>query len=227
MSKELPYFRFYSSEWLEGNITLENERTQGLFIQICAWYWKKDCEIDLQFLNKRLINGKAMLKQCLNRLLESNIVKVDENEMVTIEFLDDQYLLLEGKRNKLVEAGRIGGKASFKHRLSYKDKDKDKDKEKDKNNDKKKSKFDLIFEEFIKMRIKIRKPLTEKAKELILNKLCKLTDSESDKILILEQSIENSWQGVFELKNKKVIDGAERYKAELKAEIERKKNENS
>ena len=82
MSKELPYFRFYSSEWLEGNITLENEQTQGLFIQICAWYWKKDCEIDLQFLNKRLINGKAMLKRCLNNLLESNIIKVDENEMV-------------------------------------------------------------------------------------------------------------------------------------------------
>jgi len=27
MSKELPYFKFYPSEWLEGNITLENEKT--------------------------------------------------------------------------------------------------------------------------------------------------------------------------------------------------------
>lgn len=132
MAKELPYFRFYSSEWLEGNITLENEQTQGLFIQICAWYWKKDCKIDLQFLNKRVINGKAMLKQCLNNLLKSNIIKVHENEMITIDFLDNQYLLLEEKRNKLVEAGRIGGKASLKHRLSYKDKDNNKNKDKDK-----------------------------------------------------------------------------------------------
>ena len=84
----------------------------------------------------------------------------------------------------------------------------------------------MIFEEFIKMRNKIKKPLTEKAKELILKKLNKLTDNENDKILILEQSIENSWQGVFPLKESQ-IDGAARYKAELKAEIERKKHENS
>jgi len=131
MSKELPYFRFYPSEWLEGNITLENERTQAIFVKICAWYWKKDCRIDLDFINKRLINGKASLKQCLQRLIDSNILKVDDTENVSILFLDEQYNLLTEKRSKLAEAGRKGGKASIKHRLSYKDKDKDKDKEKE------------------------------------------------------------------------------------------------
>lgn len=63
------------------------------------------------------------------------------------------------------------------------------------------SKFDLTFSEFEKMRNKIKKPLTEKAKELILNKLEKMSSNEENKIKILEQSIENSWQGVFPLKN--------------------------
>ena len=132
MSKELPYFRFYPSEWLEGDITLENERTQGFFITLSAWYWKKDCLIDLCFINKRLVCGKAMLKQCLNNLIESEIVKVDDNGNVTITFLDNQYDLLSEKRQKRVDAGRIGGKAMLKHRSSYKDKDKDKENNKDK-----------------------------------------------------------------------------------------------
>ena len=54
-----------------------------------------------------------------------------------LDFLDDQYLFLEGKRNKLVEAGRIGGKATLKRRLSYKDKDNNKDNNKNKDKYKK------------------------------------------------------------------------------------------
>ena len=136
MAKELPYFRFYPSEWLEGNITLENEKTQGFFIQLCAWYWKKDCIIDLKFINKRLIDGKAMLKQCLNTLIDTNIIKVNDNQTVTITFLDEQFDILSEKRKKLVDAGRMGGKASLKHPLSYKDKYKEKDNNKDKYKDK-------------------------------------------------------------------------------------------
>lgn len=123
MAKELPYFRFYPSEWLEGNITLENEKTQGFFVKLLCWYWKKDCEIDLKFINKRLVNGKATLKQCLNNLIDSKIIKVDENQRVIITFLDEQLDVLTEKRNKLVEAGRLGGKASVKQRSSYNNKD--------------------------------------------------------------------------------------------------------
>ena len=67
-------------------------------------------------------------------------------------------------------------------------------------NVKNKNEFDLIFDEFSKMRVKIRKPLTDKARELILGKLDKLANDEKTKIKILEQSIMNSWQGVFPLK---------------------------
>lgn len=54
--------------------------------------------------------------------------------------------------------------------------------------------------EFIKMRKLKKNPPTDNALELIFKKLDKLSDSISGKIEILEQSIVNGYQGVFELK---------------------------
>ena len=56
-----------------------------------------------------------------------------------------------------------------------------------------------IFD-FIEMRNKIKKPMTDKAISLLLKKLSELATTDEEKILILEQSIANSWQGVFPLK---------------------------
>ena len=52
---------------------------------------------------------------------------------------------------------------------------------------------------FIDMRKKIKKPLTNYAFKLILNKLNKLAIENKTKILILNQSIRNSWQDVYEI----------------------------
>jgi hypothetical protein len=54
--------------------------------------------------------------------------------------------------------------------------------------------------DFIEMRKQIKSPLTEKALTLTLNKLDKLGESDQEKIDILNQSIINSWKGVFALK---------------------------
>lgn len=54
--------------------------------------------------------------------------------------------------------------------------------------------------DFIKMRKGIKKPVTERALKGILNKLDKLATTDDIKIKILENSIENCWQGVFPLK---------------------------
>ena len=53
---------------------------------------------------------------------------------------------------------------------------------------------------FIEMRKVIKKPLTDNALSLILTKLDKLANNDDEKNLILEQSIMNSWQGIFPLK---------------------------
>ena len=53
------------------------------------------------------------------------------------------------------------------------------------------------------MRKTIKKPVTDRSLKLTLNKLDQYGKNDLEKIEILENSIMNCWQGVFELKNKK------------------------
>ena len=59
------------------------------------------------------------------------------------------------------------------------------------------------IKDFIKMRKTIKKPVTDRSLKLTLNKLDQYGRNDLEKIEILENSIMNCWQGVFELKNKK------------------------
>ena len=61
----------------------------------------------------------------------------------------------------------------------------------------------MALKDFRDMRTKIKKPITPRAEQMIINELMKL--SGGDPIIaekILDQSIMNSWQGVFPLKEK-------------------------
>lgn len=63
-------------------------------------------------------------------------------------------------------------------------------------------KFEASWLGFLEMRVKIRRPTTDNAENLILDKLEKLAHNDTEKqINILNQSIMNSWQGVFPLKD--------------------------
>ena len=65
--------------------------------------------------------------------------------------------------------------------------------------------FKKTWKDFIEMRIRIRKPMTVRAGELTIMDLNKLSRDENTQVNILNQSIKNSWQGVFPLKNKNFI----------------------
>ena len=54
---------------------------------------------------------------------------------------------------------------------------------------------------FVQMRSFIKKPMTEYALKLMLNKLDELGNNDTTKIAILNQSIKYNWQGIFPLKN--------------------------
>lgn len=95
------------------------------------------------------------------------------------------------------------------------ERDKEKDKDKKVSKKAKSESFDSIINsytqdqglknailEFIKMRQRIRKPMTNYALSLMLKKLDKLGSTTKLKIDVLNQSIENSWQSIYELKNK-------------------------
>jgi hypothetical protein len=145
MAKELPYFRFTASEWLNDDISLESYELKGLFVDICAFYWFKDCSIDLALINKRFSNAKILLEE----LIKLNIIKKNQDDSITIKFLDKQFDLLSGKRKKRSEAGRIGGlKRSSNARILLKQKRSYKDNNKDKDKDKRIAKFRLKVLEF-------------------------------------------------------------------------------
>lgn len=52
MAKDLPYFKFFCSEWNDGDITLESYKTQGIFINICSYYWSNECDVTLKNLKR-------------------------------------------------------------------------------------------------------------------------------------------------------------------------------
>ena len=58
------------------------------------------------------------------------------------------------------------------------------------------------FKDFVIMRKAIKKPLTERATKVLLGKLDKLANGDKELVIkILEQSILNNWQSVYELKD--------------------------
>lgn len=58
----------------------------------------------------------------------------------------------------------------------------------------------LALRDFIQMRQMIKKPLTNRALELVIGKLKKMSELPSTQKRILEQSIMNNWQGLYPLK---------------------------
>jgi len=59
------------------------------------------------------------------------------------------------------------------------------------------------FEEYRKMRLKIKKPMTDRAVLLAIRELEKLKGEGHEPKQVLEQSILNSWQGLFPLRDSK------------------------
>ena len=62
---------------------------------------------------------------------------------------------------------------------------------------------EVLWNDFETMRKKLRKPLTDKARDLLANKLLQLKDDGNNPAAVLEQSIENGWQGLFPLRQAK------------------------
>lgn len=64
--------------------------------------------------------------------------------------------------------------------------------------------LDAAFADYVEMRKQIKKPMTSKAIDLAMKKLEELSKGDNDiAVQILDQSVLNSWQGLFPLKEEK------------------------
>jgi len=112
MAKEIPYFRFYPGEWIAKNITMLPMSAQGVFINVCCYYWVNDCDLSERIVNERF-NGRS---NDVQTLVENDIIKITENGKIEISFLDEQYEQLITQAGKRTNAARIAGLASAKKR---------------------------------------------------------------------------------------------------------------
>ncbi len=193
MAKD-PAFMFYTNDFISGTQFMSNEEV-GIYIRLlCAQHQ----------------HGRLSEKQVLF------ICKTKDNEVLQkFEIDEDGFyynLRLENEINKRKSfsesraKNRLGKIKDTKKQVKKKSKTLVKHME-DENRDENiyiinnKSEFEKTFDEFEKFRIKIKKPLTDYAKKLILDKLENLAPgNEQEKILILQQSITRGWQDVFPLK---------------------------
>ncbi len=94
------------------------------------------------------------------------------------------------------------GQAEGKQRATNKNDKNDKnDKNKIIRNFTQNPKLITAINDFMEMRTKVRKPLTDRALELLLKKLSTMADTDEQKIALLEQSIEKSWLSVYPLED--------------------------
>lgn len=137
-------------------------------------------------------------------------------DLVFTPFLN-QFIRDDENYQKVCEARRLAGGKGGKQKVANASKSKqkvanlaDSDSKSDsdsKNKNDNKNELPIfinenLFDDFADMRKKLKKPLTEKAKELLIKKLSEFETKQSGFAnKALENSIENSWQGVFEPKN--------------------------
>jgi len=99
MAKELPYFKFETSEWDNGTIQMCSRETKGLFIDLCSMYWARLGDIKTKLALQKLCNGNA---NALQELIEEDIIQILD-EKIVIYFLDDQlkeFNAVSDKRKK-------------------------------------------------------------------------------------------------------------------------------
>lgn len=102
MAKELPYFQFEPAEYLTKDISFCSLAAQGLFINICSYYWQREC-----LLTKVQILRRFNHPDLLNELIIEKVLTLN-GEDVKINFLYEQYYGVMKKIETSSEKGKIG-----------------------------------------------------------------------------------------------------------------------
>lgn len=213
MAKELPYFKFEPSEWAFGRINKQNKDVKVAFIDLICKYWHNLCVMTLE--DAILDFGKDEI----DILIKTKIIKTEDN-FVKVVFLDDQFEEISENTEKLSKAGKASArKRALKNeqistrvehpstnniRLNEIKKDEIKINNQHENVidnlNNRSVKFQNSWKEWIDFRKEIKKPY--KSQKSIEGQLKTLSNFDDDiACYMIQQSINNQWQGIFPLKN--------------------------
>lgn len=104
MAKELPYFKFEPAEYLTKDISFCSISAQGLFINICSYYWQRQCSLTLEQISRRFNYPNE-----LDELIDEGIIDVTDNT-ISIKFLDNQLTDVSEKSKTNSINGSKGGR---------------------------------------------------------------------------------------------------------------------
>lgn len=199
-----PWFKFTATNWLSGSIQLLDDAEMGTYINLLAMIWKEGGSIELNnILSRKLRVDHATACDRIKSYCELDIL-VCENDILSVKFLSDQIdeISSVSKQNAENANKRWAKKGDSMRR------DANKKREEEKREDKKtKAKKVYVlpswinketWADFEEMRKAKKKPMTDRARTTIINKLKGYGETKADQIL--EQSITHCWDTVYELK---------------------------
>ena len=154
-----------------------------------------------------------------------DLFTIDEDDFFSIKLI--QYLqpyiektdrakkaaVIRWKNAKLLALKKNTSNANAVHLQCKERKEKESKEKESKVNESKKntkanlSELEISMNDFVEMRKRIKKPLTDRAKELLVKKLESMASTEMERVEILNNSIMNSWQGIFPLQKSNKIGG--------------------
>ena len=103
MAKELPYFKFEPSEWQNGDIQMMPAETQLAFLNICCTYWQRKCVLPYAFALQKHCNGNT---EVLDSLIDCNIITINEDETISISFLNQQFYEVKNKSKTAAKSAK-------------------------------------------------------------------------------------------------------------------------
>lgn len=224
MSKD-PAFLFYTGDFLSGTMFFSNEQL-GVYLRLLM------AQHQHGHLSQKQMN--IICNSCDNEVMEK-FVK-DENG----NYYNERLELEINKRKSYAESRSNNRKGKLKE-----DKPKRKntsksydihmeDRNKDKSKDKKEDETEILktplekkFDEFLEYRKQIKKPVVEKSLQPLKNKLWELSNKNTQTAIdILDQTITNGWQGIFEIKNnnngKQATNQNQQIRDKIRTDLERK-----
>ena len=194
-------FYYYTAKWQKTN---QPKCTTGYAANGLKWSESKIRKFKKELIDLGLIEDIALR---------------DEHNKIAGHYIKLNYILKQStlKESHTIENPQCGNSDSVEKKgtnaLSVNNINALSTNNKNKN---KKTEYDVLIEnysenidlrntiyEFIKMRKGIKKPITSYGLKKMLNKLDRLAKNDEHKINILDQSIEHSWNGIFELRDDK------------------------
>jgi hypothetical protein len=151
--KDFPYFKFYTEEWLSGDISYCSDAAQLMFVRFCVHSMSNGGYLENNDLLKRRLNiCSTDAERAFNELLETRCIKQSDEGLYAkfiVEQIDDfidknrqcvnagkasAVKRIEAKKNRRstgVQQKSNGRSTDAEQTLNHKDKDKDKNKKED------------------------------------------------------------------------------------------------